>query len=184
MKEIWLAVVGFEGLYEVSSEGRVRSLNRITAQLSAVGKMHNRRYIGRILKPAITRTPPYPRVVLSRNGKRFDRIVHKLVSDSFFGPCPPGLECCHNDGNRLNNRIENLRYDTHAANEADRRAHGNLLCGSRHGMAKLTEADIPKIRLLAASKTHREIGRQFGVCRVTIDSIVKRETWRHVAEVA
>jgi hypothetical protein len=49
--------------------------------------------------------------------------VHRLVLETFIGPCPPGLQCCHWDGVRTNNRLMNLRWDTPGANGADARRH-------------------------------------------------------------
>ena len=82
------------------------------------------------------------------NDKHKFVFVHVLVLETFVGPCPPGMQCRHLDGNRQNNRRKNLVWGTHAENEADRVRHGNLLRGSRHGMSKITEADISEIRRL------------------------------------
>lgn len=117
-----------------------------------------------------------------RNGKLCQRYVHRLVLEAFVGPCPPGLVCCHNDGDTSNNRPSNLRWDTVASNRADTARHGRSPIGSRNHGAKLIESDIPKIRRLAAlGISHAKIGRGFAVSPSIVGSIVRRKTWRHVS---
>src|SRR5262249_23950766 len=74
--------------------------------------------------------------------------VHTLVLTAFRGPRPAGREACHNDGDRANNGLENLRWDTHKANAADARRHGATLVGSRVVTAKLDEDRVRAIRFL------------------------------------
>jgi hypothetical protein len=63
----------------------------------------------------------YCRVNLIRDGKNHSRAVHCLVLEAFVGPCPPGMEACHYpDADKANNRVENLRWDTHSGNMRDR----------------------------------------------------------------
>lgn len=126
----------------------------------------------------------YLHINLSRGtGKQYTKALHLLVLEAFLGPCPPGMEGCHNDNNRANCNIRNLRWDTRKNNHADKRIHGTLAQGSRVGTAKLSETDVPLIRVLAASGFSKtEIGRRFGVSRSAIARILKGETWDHVAE--
>src|SRR4051794_26778402 len=102
----------------------------------------------RLLKP----TPQHRghlAVCLVRDGEKHTRHVHRLVLEAFAGPCPGGLECCHNDGAPANNRRENLRWDTRKANVEDSRRHGTMRLGSR-ARAKLREDDVLEIRRLKA----------------------------------
>lgn len=123
--EIWKAIVGWEGFYEVSNWGRVRSLDRVVPN----GRGSVRRVPGRIMKPYKDR-PKYPHMIiqLSRGGRSKEHaqfpLVHKLVLEAFVGPRPPGLEACHNNGDGTDNRVSNLRWDTHKANMADQFKHG------------------------------------------------------------
>lgn len=114
--EQWLPVVGHEGAYEVSDRGNVRSLDREITTKN--GKRYTRR--GVALAPR-RHTQGYPQVHLSGRGSVS---IHRLVLEAFIGPCPTGLEACHNDGNPENNHAANLRWDTHAGNMQDRLAHG------------------------------------------------------------
>jgi hypothetical protein len=126
-------------------------------------------------------TVSYQRVSLRRDKKTYLRFVHRLVLILFVGPCPPGKECCHNDGNSLNNDLENLRWDTKKANQADRKKHGTYLCGHDVHNARLTEAQVREIRRRrAAGETLGSLGDEFGVDFTNIYRICSRKTWRHV----
>jgi hypothetical protein len=119
MKEKWLPVVGWEDYYEVSDRGRVRSLPR-RVPLRADLTMSVR---GRLLSGSVTMFG-YHAVTLCRDGVRSHQRTHRLVLEAFVGPCPDGMEGCHNDGDKLNNSLGNLRWDTRSANMYDRVAHG------------------------------------------------------------
>lgn len=117
--EQWRPANGFEGVYEVSSLGRVRSLTH-TIRRADGGEWT---YRGRVLKAGPT-TKGYLFVTFSRGAERHMRKVHRLVLEAFVGPCPEGMEGCHNDGDKTNNQISNLRWDTRSANAKDRVKHG------------------------------------------------------------
>lgn len=117
--EEWRPVVGWEGTYEVSDWGRIRSLDREVP--CSDGKI--RKLAGRVLK-LNERHLGYQSVMLSLGNQQVRRQVHRMVLEAFRGSCPEGKECCHNDGNARNNRLSNLRWDTRSANMYDRTAHG------------------------------------------------------------
>lgn len=118
MTENWRSIEGFP-YYEVSSTGRVRSLDRTMRYPS--GRVMTWR--GRILSPK-TDSKGAQQVGLRTEEGRTDTLIHRLVLLAFVGPCPEGMECCHNNGNPADNRVENLRWDTKSENQKDRRAHG------------------------------------------------------------
>jgi hypothetical protein len=118
--ENWLPVVGWEGLYEVSDQGRVRSLDRLTERN---GRPYRLR--GRVLKPH--RTPPmgYLAVTLYADGNVRKARVHVLVAESFIGNRPENATMvCHNDGDHDNNRPSNLRWGNQFGNMRDMSQHG------------------------------------------------------------
>lgn len=117
-EEIWKPVIGYESAYEVSSEGRVRSLDR---QILARYGMRNIK--GTVLKAQVKDTGRL-QVGLSRGSKKNMRQVHQLVATAFLGPRPEGMEVCHIDGDHLNNAASNLRWDTQSENMLDRGRHG------------------------------------------------------------
>ena len=144
--EEWRPVVGYEGLYEVSSHGRVRSLDRVTTY------MDGRRvaYQGRVLALS-DNGYGYAVVTLSR-GRRDKkvRLVHSLVMESFDGPRPTGFDICHRDNDKRNNRPENLRYDTREGNLADTPRLA-VYCGRQHPIAGVNTRDSQR-RCLACSR--------------------------------
>lgn len=124
--------------------------------------------------------------MLSADGKKRVRLVHHLVLEAFIGPRPAGTECCHNDGNSLNNALANLRWDTRLSNEVDRKKHGVGNEGSRHGMSKLTEEQVLEIRAVGAwpRRSHkspvRALAQKYGVSPSTVRDILRGKYWRHV----
>lgn len=120
----WRPVVGWEGLYEVSAQGEVRSLSRVVHAKNFKGRVLARRFTGKPLCAFVT-GKGYPAVKLSRQGGTpTTQYVHVLVTAAFIGPRPQGLETCHNNGDPTDNAVENLRYDTRAANARDSVRHG------------------------------------------------------------
>lgn len=120
MSREWRPIAGYEGFYEVSNDGRVRSLTRT---VRAGRGMPLRKLVGQELKL----TPQHSdhlRATLSRNGKQRLVFVHVLVLTAFVGPRPEGMECCHGDGDPQNNHLSNLRWDTPSANQQDTLHHG------------------------------------------------------------
>ena len=120
-QERWKAVVGFEGLYQVSNLGRVRSLDRIVPH-KLYGTMKVKGRI-RQLSPG-GKNRMYLMVTLSKNGVKTGNMVHHLVAAAWFGPRPDGQEVCHGKNGQRDNSVCNLRYDTRVNNGLDRRRDG------------------------------------------------------------
>ena len=123
--EQWLPVPGYEGLYDVSDQGRVRSLDRVVTERGG----RTQRLRGRVLKPAPD-PDGYLHVVLC-NGRPHTYKVHRLVARAFHGEPAPGQVVCHNDGTYTNNIAGNLRWDTRSANNLDTVRHGTNHWASR-----------------------------------------------------
>ena len=118
--ERWKPVTGYEGIYEVSSHGRVRSVDRTVTRSD--GRVH--RYKGKVLSAGLSKRGGYPLVSLYTQGKNQSHYVHSLVAEAFIGTRPSGTEVCHNDGDPTNNHVDNLRYGTSSDNELDKVRHG------------------------------------------------------------
>lgn len=175
MKEVWLPIVGFEGLYEVSDQGLVRGLDRLVkTRWGGVMK-----WKGRILKPS-PNPDGYLCLVLTKDGKPYTRKPHQLVAEAFIGPKPEKMQVCHNDGSRTNNHYKNLRYDTFAGNIADKSKHGTQNIGERNGRSKLTKSQILAIKEMLPYTSRREIGIKFGVTRQYIGTIANGKYWKHI----
>ena len=172
-QEEWKTIPDFTGFYEASSHGRIRSVHRIT---NNHGKAYTVRQ--RILRPS-TGGGGHKRVILRRDGYEFTRNVHRLVLEAFVGPCPAGLECCHDDDDPAKNNPENLRWDTRTSNLADRTKNGKSNRGERHGNSKLTEERVRQARFFydRCGMSYNEIGKMYGVSGAAIRYAVKRITW-------
>lgn len=123
MQEEWRPVVGFEGLYEVSEYGVVRSLPRVTR----IKNGHTRVLSSRIIKTYRNARTGHESVnLVPREGvARIKKCrVHCVVLEAFVGPRPDGYFGCHNDGDVYNNHFSNLRWDTPSGNNYDRVKHG------------------------------------------------------------
>lgn len=168
--EEWRWVAGYRDYYVVSSLGRVKSVDRVDTL--------GRRWPERMLRPDISKG--YKRVILHKDGDGGTRFqFHRLVAEAFFGPPPPGMICCHNDGSRQNNTVQNLRWATHASNMEDRDRHGRTLRGSKSANAVLCELDAWLIKHCDA--TPRQMAGFFGITPENVFSIRRGITWKHVA---
>lgn len=171
-QEVWIPVVGWEGYYEVSSCGRVRSMIR-----KGVTNLGEREYGGRLVKPIRVKTG-YLVVNLTIQGKRKQCLVHLLVLRSFRGTPPIGMQACHNNGNRTDPRLTNLRWDTVKNNHADKHLHGTAQVGERSTNVKLTELQARTAKYAAIPIA--TLANDFGVSTTTIRNIQLGKTWRHV----
>lgn len=162
--EEWRAVPGYEGVYEVSDRGRVRSLDRVSS--------HGCRLQGKYLKP-VSRGG-YLRVFLRLNGTHKWHLVHRLVLTAFSGsPADQTLEARHLDGDASNNSASNLAWGTHKENVHDQLRHGT------HVNAKKTHClhGHP----FDAENTYHERGSSGRRCRTCMRAQWKRITERRKA---
>lgn len=119
MSEIWKPAPGYEGFYEVSSEGNVRSVERQIRKTT--GKVNT--YRGRDIKTRL-RTG-YPSFVAATGADKKDVTVHRLVCEAFHGPAPEGKPlACHANGVKTDNRSENLYWGSYQDNQLDTIKHG------------------------------------------------------------
>lgn len=127
----------------------------------------------------------YLRVGLRRDGRNFSVPVHRLVCEAFNGPPPKGAQCRHLDGNRKNNTPGNLKWGTAMDNFEDKRAHGNVAEGERHGSHKLSADDVRFIRKNYVPGRHwpkpgnvADLSKMFGVSRAAIQMAYNGDTWK------
>lgn len=176
-EERWLPVPGYEGSYEVSDQGRVRSLDRRVNVRGRWGP-ETRFYKGTVREPCAGGTNKYLMVVLSVNNRQCTRTIHSLVLEAFVGPCPRGEEGRHLNCTHYDNRLTNLAYGTRRKNREDSRAAGTLAMGEQIAQHKLTTAEVLEIR--AAPGRHEDIAGAYGVSRTQISRIKRLENWAHV----
>ena len=178
-EEIWKDVPEYEGYYQVSNLGRVRSLGR---PIKSHGGYFQWRQ-GQMMNPNIGRQG-YRRVGLHHPDKKSKGFnVNWLVLRAFVGPCPPGEMSRHfPDNNPANNRLDNLRWGTAKQNSEDKIFHGTVCAGERNPYAKLTNQDVIRIREIyfRGRASYQFLGEMFGVTGGTIKGIVLRKTWKHL----
>lgn len=124
---------------------------------------------------------PDGRFHISLKGKQIK--VHRLILLVFVGPCPRGMQACHfPDRNPANNKLENLRWDTPKANQADSFKHGTRVMGEASPNAKLDPDKVRAIRSEYATgkTTLSSLGKKYSVNLTLIHRIVKRLSWAHV----
>lgn len=158
----WREVPGFPH-YEASSDGGIRRQ-------------------GRPLRPWMA-INGYPTVGLRRDGERKTKTVtvHSIIAITFLGERPHNHDVCHGDGDKTNNALSNLRYDTRSANIKDAVRHGSFPTGSRHHFALLTETKVKDIRGLSAFISPKDLARWYGVKLRTIYSVLSGQNWKGVS---
>ena len=110
-------------------------------------------------------------------GKQF--LVHRLIAEAFHGPCPAGMECCHNNGIRHDNRESNLRWGTRSENFLDKRAHGTAGVGELNSASKLTNEQALDIRrrYWSSDATQVALAEEHGVTQACVWGIVHGVTY-------
>lgn len=148
--ETWVPIRGYDGVYEVSDWGHVRSLDR---RLQSSAGWY-RKYRGCILAPRLSRG--HCAVSLCKNGCTVEKYVHRLVLEGFVGPCPPGKEGCHDNGDPLDNRRTNLYWGTSSENSYDMVRHGRhhesikMVCPRNHRLV------VPNLVVSVLKKGRRQ----------------------------
>lgn len=172
-EEVWKPVVGFEGLYEISSFGRLRSRDRQAKSRYPTGRFLR----GRVMKMSVQ--DGYHRVTLVKSsGAAASLFVHGLVCEAFHGPRPEGHQVAHANGVRTDNKAENLRWATAQENGADRVKHGTAPRGELHGKSKLSEQNVIDIRAgLQAGDRKVHLARRFSVSMRLIRLIETGKAW-------
>lgn len=175
-KETWKPVRCYEGLYEVSSLGRVRTLRpRGTCNGGSIPRSSDG-----ILSDGMSEDGYRLVALYSADGKRKMHRVHVLVLEAFVGLRPVLMMAGHLNAVRDDNRVENLCWLTHRENVDQRTEDGNTAAGEGHGRAKLTEAKVLEIRSMRGVVTQKELARRFGVSKTSICFIQSGRNWPHV----
>ncbi len=175
--EEWRTIPGSQGLYSVSSLGRVRS-NPV--QTSRLGRQR-----GRVLRCGRDDKGYLQFIMYLSGGRHQNMKVHRAVALAFLGSRPPGAQINHRSGDKRDNSVANLEYVT--CRENIRHGWNNGLYTAEHArgekntFAKLTAADVQRIRELSGTINVADLAARFGVTKQNIWLIVKGRTWRHVA---
>jgi hypothetical protein len=176
--EKWLSVAGYDGLYEVSNMGRLRSLGRTKNTLRRGGGYALMSYPARMMKLSTDKCGYLRATLTDEHGAHKCVYVHRLVCEAFHGPQPDGCEVAHGDNDRANAAASNLRWATRYENVWDKDRHGTMLRGESNPFSKLTEENVEAIR--ADRRTAKVIGNQYGISASWVGAIKSRKAWAHV----
>lgn len=174
--ERWLPVPGFEGLYEVSDHGQVRSVDRVIETRSRWGGTKMTRLKGRRLTPT-EHVGGHLIVALGKGNMVF---VHRLVLSAFIRFPQDGEECRHLDGDKKNNRLGNLCWGSRSDNIADRKRlnEEHPARGEASGKSYLKEVDVRRIRAeRSGGKPMRQIAREMGFGNRAVRDVCSGRTW-------
>lgn len=174
MKEIWKDIPGYEGRYQISNCGQVKSLKAWNGRYQIYSKRE------KILKSSKTKAG-YLLIRLSLDNKGSTYLIHRLVAQAFV--LNPLVKPCvnHKDGNKLNNYWWNLNWCTYSENEKHAYRIGlKTRKGEYNTMAKLKTKQIKEIRKLKGKMSQRDIGKIYGVNQSCISDIINKKLWGHV----
>lgn len=169
--EEWRPVVGYEGWYEVSDQGRVRSVERVVPN----GKGGTKRMKSKMMTCTGRKSQRYLFVTLCKNNKAKRCLVHRLVLEAFIGPCPKGMETLHGNGGQYDNSLSNLCWGTKEENARDKWLQGSMPHGENHSRSKLTADQVRSIR--NDERSYENIAKFYGVSKSCISLIKGNRNW-------
>lgn len=171
---IWKIIPDTNEEYQVSNNGLVRRLvfrnGKTTKVLDAP----------RMIKSAETGNG-YLSYNICLKGKRKTCSAHRLVLTAFVGNPPDGYECAHLNGNKKDNRIENLKWVTRKENHSHKKLHGTHQAGEKNSFSRFKEVDVLEMRRLrSCGNTYSHIGKIFNADQAVIALICQRKSWKHI----
>ena len=181
--EIWKVVVGYEGIYEVSSLGRIRSLDRIK-----IGSRHNSKLKGKLLSLRVV-NHGYRAVILQNNNLKKNLAVHRIVAEAFIANPEGKKEVNHINLIKDDNRVKNLEWCTRSENMIHAGKNGKLsgtkgmFIGSKSPQSKIIESDVIEIRRLSKEEklSSTKIQERFQSINARhIRDIINRVYWTHI----
>ena len=187
--EVWRDVFGYEGSYQVSNFGRVRTKTRKVERRSVIGTNQlTKRGLVRIIH---NDSKGYPTVVLSKCGSRVVKRVHRLVADTFLEtPSAKLVEACkhhgkvfvnHKDGDKCNACVSNLEWcnQTYNCYQAVSDTATKKFSGRNHPQNKLAENEVVEIVKLYSSGlyTQQALAERYGVKQITVSNILTGYSW-------
>lgn len=176
--EIWKDIPQFEGIYQISNLGRMKSLTQ-----SFISKKDGRKWTikGKILKTPLSSTG-YPRKICKHNGISKGFKIHRLVASTFI-PNPKNKPFInHKNGIKTDNTVSNLEWCTHKENMDHALKNGllKILSGENHKSSKLTWKQVDEIRNKYKKNTYgyKALAQEYNVTPPNIKSIIENKTWK------
>lgn len=182
--EIWKDVVGFENIYLISNLGNVKSLARKVAKIQPNGDIYIHQIKDHILKGEIGKDG-YKKVLLG-NGINYKKhfFIHRLIAEAFISKVEGKNIINHIDGNKANNKINNLEWCTYSENNKHAYDTGLNPKGENHGMNKFSKKTILEIRKIYVNGSRefgsRSLARKFKMSKTNVLHIVNNKIWKDV----
>lgn len=182
MKEQWRDIPGYEGVYQVSDWGSVRSVDRVIVFKKSARSEPYRRFFSSRSIPQFLDAYGYSAVSLSRQGKTRSFTVHRLVAIAFIGNRPSGSHIHHIDKDKRNNNLSNLAYIS--GKEHVSLHMKGMYRGEDNPQSILSDAQVSCIKKLLSHDTFSrdEIAEAFGVSGGAITNINLKKSWLHIGE--
>ena len=166
-KEIWKSIKNYDGKYEVSNTGRIKSLARYYSKVDI------------IMKPFILKG--YEKVTLMLNGKRSCFRVNRLVAEAFLDNLGFKSEVNHIDANKKNNNVSNLEWAKRKENLKHAHTYSLFKKGEDKHNSKLNNLSVLKIREMASiGCSSYKISKLYNVSQAAVFYVIKRKTWKHI----
>jgi hypothetical protein len=177
MKEIWKDIPGYEGYYQVSNYGKIMGVNR-TLVYKKRGKEHSH-FVKRKVLSQIINHKGYFRICLRKNGNSKQGNVSRLVAIAFVPNPENKPQVNHIDGNKLNDRVDNLEWVT---------ARENIIHGYKNGLfpkkrkskKHFKKEDVFRIRDLIKTQTLSSVAKEYNACVSTIHAIKHKINWKNL----
>lgn len=176
MEEIWKDIEGYEGYYQISNFGRVKSLSRLVIQRNGNNYLTKEK-----LMKIKQKRNKYLFVTLTLEGSISNKYIHRLVLYHFGYKDGCGdLQVNHKDFNVINNRVDNLEWVTYRQNFEHRFINGRVPKGEQVSNSKLTGENVLNIKKEIPHKTLSEIAEKYEVSFQNISNIKRGKTWKHI----
>lgn len=174
--EVWKDINGFEGIYQVSDLGRIKSLEKNIPHWRGGESV-----IKEFYKKSFKSRSGYLIVPLTKNGNEYKFLIHRIVAEAFIENPLNKPQVNHKNGIKTDNRAKNLEWNTHSENirHADDNGLRNLK-GINNSQSKLTETQVLEIRSIGRSKTLVEIADMYGIRFQSVSKIINRKNWKHI----
>lgn len=180
---IYKDIPNFPG-YRAGADGSIWSCWGRTYELGRAGYKPVFREEWKKLK--INLTHKYARIFLAGESqgrcRKAKHYVHRIILETFVGPCPEGMQCLHYDGNCRNNELSNLRWGTPTENGKDQDRHGTRSVGEKRHCAKLTALHVRNLyaEYAAGRTTVSALATKYKISVTNIQCILRRKTWKHL----
>jgi len=175
---MWRRVPGFPD-YEASSDGQIRSVERVIQQKNG----SKRKFPSKVLTPGLNTRGYHIVTLIGPDRSRNTRPIHRIVLETFDRPRKEGEECRHLDGNHQNNALTNICWGTPRENMDDKIAHGTYVRGERVGNSVLKEDQVCSIyRKAHAGASMDDLAKEYGISRQSIEAIKYQRNWKWLTD--